>query len=938
MNKKASSVLLFFGIVFLNNNIAQVYNWSKNVPVDSTIHIGKLSNGLTYYIKRNTKPEKRIELRLVVNAGSILEDTDQIGLAHFTEHMAFDGSKHFAKNELISYLQSIGIKFGAEINAYTGFDETVFKLLIPTDKEELLNKGLQVLYDWAAELTFDSLEIEKERGVVIEEWRLGRGAEQRMEDKYLPVLYYNSRYASRLPIGTKKSLDSFNHSSLKRFYRDWYRPDLMAIIAVGDIDADQFEKLLKVLFSNIPARINPRLRINYSVPNHRGTLVCIATDKEASMSQTSVFYKTDEKPEITIGDFREYAKRQLYFEMFNQRISELTRKPDPPFINAFSSFGNIGARGKDAYISEALVGDTGILIGLRALLQENEKARRFGFAQSELDRSKKELLNTFEQYYNERDKTESENYAEEYIRNFLKHETIPGIAFEYAFMKNYLPEITLEDMNALAKKWIIDTNRVVIVTAPLKEGLILPDEKDIRFIVSETQDEKLEAYNDNLVSKDLMQQKPVPGKVISEKNIPEIGITEFGLSNGVKIILKPTDFKNDEILLSSISPGGQSLYPDSDNFSASFATSIINESGVSDFSLTDLQKLLAGKTVDVNPYINMYTQGINGNCSPKDMETMFQLIYLYFTRPRIDSLAYTSFITRTKAYLKNIYSDPQKYYSDQLARILSQDHPRGGGIPKESDIDKIKLDRVYQIYRDRFANAGSFTFVIVGNFKVDSIKPMLETYLGSLPSINRKETWKDLNIRPPKGDVIKNIYRGSDPKSTVTLVFTDSAKYTKEDAYYLASLSDLLDIRLIEVLREEKSGVYGIRATASLNRIPYSYYSIKIKFPCAPYNVDSLISEALDVVNEIKTKGVSKKNMDKVRRTQERELEVNLKTNNFWLGYLENASFYNEDILNITKKKKIIEKLRSKDLQNIVKKYFKNQYIKVILYPETMAK
>lgn len=939
MNKKVSLIFLFLTIIFLKSNIAQVFDWSKNVPVDSSILIGKLNNGFTYYIKKNSKPEKRVELRLAVNAGSVLEDTDQLGLAHFTEHMAFNGTKHFAKNELVNYLQSIGIKFGAEVNAYTGFDATVYMLLIPTDKDELIKQGLQVLYDWANEISFDSLEIEKERGVIIEEWRLGRGAEQRMEDKYLPVLYYNSRYASRLPIGTKESLDGFRQSALKRFYHDWYRPDQMAIVAVGDIDVNKFEKSIKDFFSKISAtKINSRPRINFSVPNHKETLVCIATDKEAPMSTVGIFYTTDEKPQVTLGNFREYAKRQLYFEMFNQRISELTRTPNPPFINAYSSFGNIGARGKDAYISEAIVDDTGILKGLRALLEENEKAKRFGFTQSELDRSKTELLNTFEKYYNEKDKTESETLAAEYIRNFLTKETIPGIAFEYTFMKKYLPEVTLEDMNTLAKKWIIDTNIVIIVTAPQKDGLILPDEKDIRSVLVQTSNKELEAYSDNLVSAELIQQKPVSGKIISEKSISEIGISELKLSNGINIILKPTDFKNDEILLSSISPGGQSLYPDSDNFSASFATSVVSESGVSDFSLTTLQKMLAGKTVDVEPYINMYTEGIKGNCAPKDLETMFQLIYLYFTQPRIDTSAYISFTSRLKAYLKDIYSDPQKYYSDQLARILSQNHPRGGGIPKVSDIDKINLNRVYKIYRDRFADAGDFTFVIVGNFKADSIKPLLETYLGSLPSINRKETWKDLNIRPPKGNVTKNIYCGSDPKSIVTLIFTDSAKYSEDDDYLLTSLSDVLDIRLIEVLREEKSGVYNISATASMNRIPYNNYNIKIKFPCAPYNTDSLINEALYIANDIKINGVSKKNMEKIKKTQERELEVDIKTNSFWLKYLENAGFYNDDLLSITKKRKTIKKLKSKDLQSIAKKYIKEQYVKVILYPKAMEK
>jgi zinc protease len=917
---------------------AQPFDYSQKIPMDSSIRYGKLPNGITYYIKRNLKPEKRVELRLAVNAGSILEDSDQLGLAHFTEHMAFNGTKHFAKNELVSYLQSVGVRFGADLNAYTGFDETVYMLQIPTDKEDLIEKGIDVLEDWAHELSFDTSEIDKERGVVIEEWRLGRGAEQRMEDKYFPVIFHNSRYAKRLPIGNKESLEKFQYNVLKRFYSDWYRPDLMAVLAIGDIDVNEYEKKIKEHFSNIPIKQNRRPRKEYEVPNHKETFVCVTSDKEAPITTVGIYYKTDEKPQVTIGEFREYARRQLYFEMFNQRIAELTQLPNPPFINAFSYFGNIGARNKEAYVSEAIVSDTGINTGLKALLEENEKAKQFGFAQSELDRAKMNLLNGFEKYYNERDKTESDNYASEYIRNFLNKEPIPGITFEFNFMKQYLPEVTLGDINKLAKEWIIDTNRVAVVTAPQKEGLVLPSEKAILAVIDNSAKQQLKAYNDKLANTELMAQKPKAGKILSEKNIPEIGVTIFTLSNGCKVLLKPTDFKNDEIQFSGVSPGGQFLYADSDHFSAHFAISVVTESGVSDFSNIELQKLLAGKTVSAEPNIGNGTEGIKASCAPKDLETMFQLVYLYFTKPRVDSNAFISFKNKIKAYLNNIESNPQMYYSDQVAKILSQNNPRGGGIPKETDIEKINLKRVYEIYRDRFADASDFNFVMVGNFKTDSVRHFLETYIASLPSINRKETWKDLGIRPPKGNVYKNINKGSDPKSFVSLYFTDTANYNTDDAYWLRSLEDLLDIRLIEMLREEKSGVYSVGAKATMSRVPYNNYSISIKFPCAPNNIDSLVKEAFDIISEIKETGVSEKNMGKIKETQERELEVSLKKNGYWLSYLENSYLYNDDLLNILKKKERIEKLTSKNIQEVARKYFKDQYIKIVLYPEAVSK
>jgi len=937
MNNKSILALLVFWISS-TLSFSQGYNLSQTIPFDSSIRVGKLPNGFRYYIKKNKKPENRVELRLAVNAGSILEDTDQIGLAHFTEHMAFNGTKHFAKNDMVSYLQTVGVRFGADINAYTGFDATVYMLQVPTDREDVIKKGFQVLEDWSHELTFDSTELEKERGVVIEEWRIGRGAEQRMQEKYWPILFRNSRYAVRLPIGTKENLEKFRRNTIVRFYNDWYRPDLMAFIAVGDINVNEFEKMIKEHFSKLPSKINPRPRIDYSVPDHKETLVCITSDKEAPEATANIFYMANEKPEKTNGDYRENAKKQLYFEMFNQRISELTRNEKPPFINAYSYYGSIGARGKEAYISSALVSDTGIISGFISILRENERVKKFGFLQSELDRAKKDVLIAYEKYYNERDKTESDNFADEYIRNFLVREPVPGIAFEYNFMKYALPGVTLNEVNELAKKWITDTNRVVIVTAPMKDSIVLPKESDIKIAIEKIAKENIQPYTDNLSSSQLMKEKPVPGKIISEKAIPEIGVTELKLSNGIKVLLKPTDYKNDEILLSSISPGGQFLYPDSDNFSANFAASVIDECGVSEFSLTDLQKLLAGKNVSVSPYISSYTEGIKGNCVPKDMETMFQLIYLYFTQPRIDTAAFISFTKRMKASLKDIYSNPLNYYSNELTHTLTQNHPRGGGIPKETDIDKIKLSRVYQIYRDRFADASDFTFEIVGNFKIDSIKSFLENYLASLPSLNRNDTWKDIGIRPPKGNVAKNIYRGTDPKSYVTMVFTDTAIYNPNEAYYLKSLTDLLNIRLIEVLREEKSGVYGIRASSSMNRVPYNFYNITIKYPCAPYNVDSLVSEALGIGKDIQIKGVSKINMKKIKEAQERELELNLKSNKYWLAYIENAKFLNDNLLDILKLKKRIEKLKSKDIKTVARKYFKDQYIKVVLYPASMEK
>jgi zinc protease len=934
MNKKALSVSLLVGILVWSVSVAQTYDFTQKIPVDTAIHIGKLPNGITYYIKKNQKPEKRMELRLAVNAGSVLEDTDQLGLAHFTEHMAFNGTKHFAKNELVSYLQSVGVKFGADLNAYTGFDETVYMLMLPTDKPELVEKGFQVLDDWAQGITFDSTEIEKERGVVIEEWRLHRGADQRMQDKFLPVIFHKSRYAERLPIGTLESLEKFKRNQILRFYNDWYRPDLMAVVAVGDFDVAEVEKQIKEHFSSIQAKSNTRKREQFDLPSHKETLISINSDKEATNTTVSVYYKSSPIPEVFIGDYVESAKKQLYFIMLNQRIEELTRLAQPPFINAYSYYGNISCRSKYAYVSEALVSDTGIITGLKTVLTENERVQKFGFTQGEFERAKKQLVKMYEKYYEERDKSESEQFASEYIRNFMTNEPIPGISFEFNIIKQCLPNVNLNDINALANKWITDSNRVIVVTAPLKDGLKLPTEDQLLATVDQISRQTTEAYVDKLTSTELLDNKPVAGKIIQEKTYKEINTTEFVLSNGVKVILKPTDFKNDEILLSAISKGGQSLYPVADHFSARFANDIMGECGVGKFSATDLQKTLSGKTVSLNPFINMYSEGFKGTCVPTDKEAMFQLIYLYFTQARFDDAAYQSFSSRVRSYLKNLESNPQVYYQDQSARIMSQNHPRGGGVPKESDIDKINPKRVFEIFKDRFSDASDFTFTLVGNFNIDEIKPLLELYLGRLPSKNSKENYIDLGIRPPSGELHKDLFKGTDPKSNVSITFTNAAKYSQEDAFLLKLLSDVMNIRLIEVLREEKSGVYGVGASASMTRIPYESYNISIKFPCAPNNVDSLVKQAINIGKEIQENGISELNLTKVKETQEREFEVNIKTNGYWLNSIENAWFYNENPLDILKKKDRILKATSKEIQGVAQKYLKNEYIKIALYPQ----
>ncbi len=904
------------------------------LPVDPNVRIGTLSNGLTYYIRKNKKPEKRVEMRLVVNAGSILEDEDQRGLAHFVEHMAFNGTKNFAKNDIVSFLQSIGVEFGADLNAYTSFDETVYILPIPTDDEEILNKGLQILEDWAHNVTFDEEEIDKERGVVIEEWRLGRGADQRMRDKYFPVLFKNSHYAERLPIGKKEIIENASYETIKKFYHDWYRPDLMSVIAVGDIDVDAMEAKIKDHFSKIKNPKKERERVTYPVPGHEQTYIAIASDKEAAFTMVQLYYKADNVETSTLKDYRRNAVYELYNGMLMERLSELTKSADPPFFFAATYFGNM-VRTKSSYTSFAVVGENNIEKGLSALIEENERVKKFGFTQGELDRYKKVMLNDYEQEFKERDKTESKVYVGEYIDHYLEKSPIPGIEFENEAMKALLPGITLDEVNALAEKWITKENRVVIITGPQKEGVKLPTEEEVLAMLNQAGQKEITAYEEEAVAASLMTTLPKPGKVTATKKIEKLGITEITFANGLKAVLKPTDFKNDEILMSAYSPGGSSLYSDEDYLSADNSADIVSESGVSDFSAVNLQKMLAGKTVSAAPYVGTLNEGLRGSAAPKDLETMLQLVHLYFTSPRKDSAAFQSFIMRNKMLLQNLMSDPRFFYSAEQIKIMTQNHPRGGRFPNVEDLEKIDFDKAYTFYQQRFADAADFTFFFVGNFTVESITPLLEQYLGSLPATNTQETWRDLGVRPPKGVVKEVVHKGKDPKSMVTINFTGEKPYTKESNYYLASLGELLSIKLIEILREEKSGVYGVGAHGSSTKYPYENYTMRISFPCAPENVDDLIAATMAEIEDIKTNGVSEEDLHKIKETQRRDREENLKKNRYWLGQISGYYRNHSDLDSFYEYDKLVEALTADDLKAAANQYLDmNNYVQVVLMPE----
>ncbi len=741
--RRVSFLVFFISFLFpFFINAQSEGDLNTKIPLDTSITFGRLNNGLTYYIKTNHKPEDRAVLRLVVNAGSVLEDDDQLGLAHFVEHMGFNGTKNFKKHELIDYLESIGMKFGPEVNAYTSFDQTVYMIDVPTDSAEMVEKGIQILEEWAHYVSFEDEEIDKERGVIEEEWRLGRGAGSRMFDKQFPIIFKNSQYAKRITIGDINIIRNFKHDVLRRFYKDWYRPDLMAVVAVGDFDKSWMESLIKKHFNNIPDPADERERINYPVPENDQTEYALAADPEATNTMVSIYYKMNVQPEKTLAGYRQQIVENLFNGMLRDRFNELAQKPDPPFIYAYSAKGNY-VRTKNVFMLNAMVKEDGIEKGFKTLLEEAERVEQFGFTQTELDRQKESLLRDMEQNYNERDKTESRKLASEYIGNFLNDEPVPGIEYEYNAYKNLLPGISLDEVNKLAGEWTGIKDRVIVLSATEKAGLTIPGEKDFRKIIDEVQKEKLESYKDIVSNLPLVNSVPAGTKILSETKIPEIDAEEWTLGNGAKVIVKPTDFKNDEILFNAFSKGGSSLENDEDYQKTLLASGIIQLSGIGKFDYITLNKMLSGKIVRLFPYIGELSEGLNGNTAPQDFETLLQLIYLYFTSPRIDSSAFLSYKERIESYIKNKSLSPEQAFMDSITVTLAQHNPRRQPMNEEL-VSKADLGKSFEFYKERFADASDFYFVFVGNIDTVKMKPAIEKYIGGLPSFNKSEQWKDL--------------------------------------------------------------------------------------------------------------------------------------------------------------------------------------------------
>ena len=908
----------------------------EKLPVDPKVKIGKLSNGLTYYIRQNKKPENKVELRLAVNAGSILEDNDQQGLAHFTEHMAFNGSKHFKKNELVSFLQNIGVEFGADLNAYTGFDETVYILPIPLSDTSNFRKGLTVLQDWASGLSFDNKEIDDERGVVLEESRLGKGADDRMFRKIYPIQYAGSKYADRLPIGKDSILKHASYDVVKRFYKQFYRPDLQAIIIVGDIDVAATEKLVKEFFGGLKNPTNPRPRINATVPARLKSQSIVVTDKEATNFSVEVDYPAvATKLHTTTGDYRNDLVRTLFTSLLNQRLRELAQSAKPPFLFAGTGY-NSYARGYEAFSAYAVAGKDGPDTALNALLTEVERVKKYGFTSNELERVKKQLLAGFEQTYNNREKTESGNYIEEYVRNFLQKEPIPGIEKEYEYYQQFLPNIKLEEVNALTTPLKQNQKLFVSLQGPSTSEFTLPNNAQLLARAEQALKSNVNPYEEKTVASELLKDKPKPGNIVSEKKNDLLGTTELTLSNGVKVTLKSTDFKNDEIILNSFHKGGTSKYPAEDKFSANFAATAVQQMGIADFSPTELRKVLAGKSVSAAPRIGGLTSAVTGSSSIKDVETLFQLVYLYFTSPRKDEALYNGWKEKQKSQMQFAMADPQTAFIDTFYQALYLKNPLAPVvIPKPEDFDKINLDRALDIYKEQFADANDFNFILVGSLDIEKLKPLIATYLGSLPSAGKSANYVDNGVRPFTGKKELVVNKGKEPKSLIVKVFSGEVTYSESLALKASALTEILNIKIIEDLREKLGAIYGGGIYGGVNKLPYSNYSLALQLPCGPENVDKLLKAADAEIDSIKAFGPDVKNLDKVKKTWLEQYKVQLKENSFWSAKLQSILFEGADPQRIFDYEKNVNALTTDDIKAAANLLFDGKNVlQAVLYPE----
>jgi len=892
---------------------------------------GTLPNGLTYYVLPHGKPEKRAFLWLAVNSGSVQEDDDQRGLAHFVEHMAFNGTRRFPKQDIVGFLEKIGMKFGAHLNAYTNFDETVYQLRVPTDDKAYLGKGLDILHDWATDVTFDPAEVEKERGVVLEEWRLGLGAQQRVLDKAIKVLFQGSRYADRLTIGLPETLKRAPREALVRYYQDWYRPDLMAVIAVGDFDDPAaIEKQIIAKFGDLKSRGQTRPRPAAGVPKAGGTRISIVTDRELPAQLVAVYNLVAHRSEATRKDFRRIVAEQLFQMMLNERLQTIGRRPEAPFMMAFAAVQGM-TREIDGFARTAVAKGGQVEDALRSMFTEVLRVEQHGFTASELERARTNLARTYEQNATEESTSDSSDFTSEITRNFFEGEFMIGREAERDLTLQTLPLITLDELNALARSFGGAENRVIGIAGP--EGKPLPSEDRIRAIVAEVGKRPIEPWQDKATTAPLMAKPPQPGKVQKEAKLDALGVTEWTLSNGVRVLVKPTDYEKDAVAISGLSPGGLAVASAPQYNDARFADDVVGIGGAGELDAEDLEKALAGKHVSVTAQIGEVTEGIDATGSARDLETMLQLVHLRMTAPRKDPQAVSIWKTNLAQQLEDQQRVPEVQFSRKSQDVLWKGDPRKQA-PKPADIAKVDLDKALAFYKDRFGDATDFTFVIVGAVDLARLRPLVETYLASLPAKGRREKEKDTGARKVGGVVEKTWTIGQDQKARVVMSFHGEEPWTRDKERDLFILGQVMSIRLREILREDMSGVYGVGAGGAFTRSPYAERQFTIQFGCAPEAVKPLTKAATDEIAAVAKQGIGADYLEKVKQAYLRERETAMRTNAFWVDWLERSARFGDDPALVLDPSQVVARMTSDNVRAAAQHFLDGKRVyRAILLP-----
>lgn len=931
LNLRINIIITIFIVLNISLN-GQSINYLNIVPIDSNVRIGKLDNGLTYYIRNNHKPENRVYMNLIIKAGSIYEEDNQKGYAHFIEHMAFKQTVHFKTNEIVNVLEKMGSKFGAEVNAHTGFNETVYNLEIPSDKSDLIEKGFLILEDWAHNIVLDDKEVNKEKGVINEEARIGRGND-RVTKKFLPILLKGSKYPDRIPIGNQYCVNNCNSKTLMDFYKDWYRPDLMGIIIVGDIDVNLAESKIREHFSEIKNPINIKKAENYEIPDNKEPLIAIITDKEQPNTMINIFYKHNLENQKYLGNYKKLLLQDIFIRIINERLQESAFKSDASIVDAKAKYDKFFSNNKNAFTLSAISKENEINNSLILLFSECEKIIQNGCTESEIDRQKEYFQNAYEIAASEIDKTESSLFLQQYLNNFLYGDFIPGAKNELKYLNSIVHSIITFDINQAASDLIKDDNICILVIAPALPGINIPTSTDITDLYQSVKTTKFIKYVDKEQESSLMFAKPNDSKVLSCIENSLFGYSELNFENGVKAILMPTKNQNEQILFSSYKLGGTSLYPDSLVLAALYSAEIVSESGAGHYSKNELDKKLTGKIVKLSPYIDELKQGTKGIASKKDFETLLQLNYLYYNEPRKDQYSFDNFISKIRENAKNMLSNAEYSYFDTLIKLSSSS--RNIIFPRLKKLDKLKLEDTYRIYKERFSDAGGTTFFIVGSFKVDEIIPLLEKYLGGLPSTNKIESWKDVNSKFPPGINEVTIYKGYANRSLSTLIMKNKFDWNYKNVLGYKILLDIMEIKLMQTMRSDRSMVYNLTVNGQENLIPKPECFVTFFWLCDPLNVSTLNKILFKEIRKIQRNGPDKETLAKVKENYIKEREKNINENSFWLSKLEDLYYEKIELINFEDYRKKINDITEEDIKLLAQKYLTlDHYVSVVLKPD----